>query len=116
MNFAQHTRAVQANIACVIIGKAKATELLLISLLMEGHVPIEDVPGISKTTPAKALPPTLAACDSPPDGTCKHAYHQAGTLPVRLADSGAAICHLPFAICHLPFAICRADLPWVRLA
>lgn len=45
----------QQNIARVIIGKEKAVELLLVALLCDGHVLLEDVPGIGKTTLAKAL-------------------------------------------------------------
>ena len=59
MNFTQLAQAVQANVGRVIVGKAEATELLLVSLLVEGHVLIEDVPGIGKTTLAKALARSL---------------------------------------------------------
>ena len=47
--------AVQNNIAQVIIGKSDVVELLLVALLCEGHVLLEDVPGVGKTTLAKAL-------------------------------------------------------------
>jgi len=43
------------NIARVIIGKRDAIELLLVALLGEGHVLIEDVPGVGKTLLAKSL-------------------------------------------------------------
>lgn len=43
------------NISRVIVGKEKATELLLVGLLAEGHVLIEDVPGVAKTLLAKSL-------------------------------------------------------------
>jgi MoxR-like ATPase len=56
---AQFSRAVQTNVAQVIIGKAAAVELLLVALLVEGHVLVEDVPGIGKTTLAKALARSL---------------------------------------------------------
>ncbi len=59
MNFSDFSQSIQANIAQVIIGKEEATELLLVALLVEGHVLIEDVPGIGKTTLAKALSRSL---------------------------------------------------------
>jgi MoxR-like ATPase len=43
------------NISKVIIGKKDTIELLLVALLGEGHVLIEDVPGVGKTLLAKAL-------------------------------------------------------------
>jgi MoxR-like ATPase len=55
MNFRDLTQAVQNNVSRVIVGKADATELLLVALLVEGHILLEDVPGIGKTTLAKAL-------------------------------------------------------------
>ena len=43
------------NISRVIVGKDQAIELLMVSLLAEGHVLIEDVPGVAKTLLAKSL-------------------------------------------------------------
>jgi len=43
----------------VIVGKQEEIELLLVAMLCEGHVLIEDVPGIGKTTLAKALARSL---------------------------------------------------------
>ena len=43
------------NISHVIVGKDKAIELLLVGLLAEGHVLLEDVPGVAKTLLAKSL-------------------------------------------------------------
>ncbi|MFP4036500.1 MAG: AAA family ATPase [Desulfobacteraceae bacterium] len=43
------------NISRVIVGKAAAIELLMVALLGDGHVLIEDVPGLGKTKLAKAL-------------------------------------------------------------
>src|SRR5687768_13263888 len=51
-------RLLTDEIGKVIIGKANVVELLGVALLCEGHVLIEDVPGIGKTTLAR----TLAAC------------------------------------------------------
>jgi MoxR-like ATPase len=47
------------NVEKVIIGKKDAIELLLISLLCEGHVLIEDVPGVGKTSLVSALARSL---------------------------------------------------------
>jgi MoxR-like ATPase len=59
VDFSEFARAVQDNVARVIVGKAGPTELLLAALLVEGHVLIEDVPGIGKTTMVKALSRSL---------------------------------------------------------
>jgi len=39
----------------VIVGKAEVLELVLVGLLADGHVLLEDVPGVGKTLIAKAL-------------------------------------------------------------
>jgi MoxR-like ATPase len=44
-----------ANIEQVIVGKREVIEVLLVALLCEGHVLIEDVPGVGKTTLARAI-------------------------------------------------------------
>lgn len=51
--------ALQQNIRRVVVGKDNAIELLLIALLCKGHVLIEDVPGVGKTTLASALAKSL---------------------------------------------------------
>lgn len=53
-------RALQQNISRVIVGKEDIIELALIALLCKGHVLIEDVPGVGKTTLASALAKSLA--------------------------------------------------------
>lgn len=55
MQIPDFAQRIQENIAQVIIGKRDAVELLLVALLCDGHVLLEDVPGIGKTTLAKAL-------------------------------------------------------------
>jgi len=52
-------RALQQNIGKVIVGKEDVVELTLIALLCRGHVLIEDVPGVGKTTLASALARSL---------------------------------------------------------
>ena len=47
------------NIARVMVGKESAVELLLCALLCRGHVLIEDVPGVGKTTLVSALARSL---------------------------------------------------------
>ncbi len=47
------------NISRVVVGKEDAIELALIALLCRGHVLIEDVPGVGKTTLASALARSL---------------------------------------------------------
>src|SRR5512146_2013979 len=56
---AEAARAVRANIGKVIVGKEGAANLLLIALLGEGHILIEDVPGMGKTVMARALARSL---------------------------------------------------------
>jgi MoxR-like ATPase len=46
---------VRTNVARVIVGKENVLDLLLVALFCEGHVLLEDVPGIGKTTLAKTL-------------------------------------------------------------
>jgi MoxR-like ATPase len=52
-------QALRDNVARVMVGAEEAVELLLVALLCEGHVLIEDVPGIGKTTLAKSLARSL---------------------------------------------------------
>jgi MoxR-like ATPase len=52
------TRVIQ-NVERVIVGKGDVIELILVALLCEGHVLLEDVPGIGKTTLAKAVAKSL---------------------------------------------------------
>ena len=53
------TRAVRQNVGRVIVGKEEVVDQLMVALLCEGHVLFEDVPGIGKTTLAKALAKSL---------------------------------------------------------
>ena len=56
MNSIQEFAAkVSTNVEKVIIGKREPIELLLVAMLCEGHVLIEDVPGVGKTMLARSL-------------------------------------------------------------
>ncbi|MCH7719128.1 MAG: AAA family ATPase, partial [Chloroflexi bacterium] len=46
---------IKENIGRVIVGRDEVVELALVALLAEGHILIEDVPGIGKTLLAKAI-------------------------------------------------------------
>jgi MoxR-like ATPase len=54
-NFANLFDSVVANITTVVHGKQEAIEFAVMALLAEGHLLIEDVPGVGKTSLAKAL-------------------------------------------------------------
>ena len=49
------------NMERVIVGKRGAVELVVIALAANGHVLIEDVPGVGKTTLVKALAKSVNA-------------------------------------------------------
>jgi MoxR-like ATPase len=61
--------AVRANVARVIVGKSEIIDLLLVALLADGHVLLEDVPGMGKTVMAKALARSLGATFQRVQGT-----------------------------------------------
>ena len=48
-------KTIEDNMARVVVGKRRAVRMLLIAVLAEGHVIIEDAPGLGKTMLAKAL-------------------------------------------------------------
>ncbi len=56
---AETAARVRANIQRVIVGKEEVIDLTLVAVLCEGHVLLEDVPGIGKTTLAKAVAASL---------------------------------------------------------
>ncbi|GII22062.1 AAA family ATPase [Planosporangium mesophilum] len=55
LEFRAVTEAIVANVERVIEGKSAAVRLALAAMLAEGHLLIEDVPGVGKTKLAKAL-------------------------------------------------------------
>ena len=61
--------AVRANIAHVIVGKLDIIDLLLVALFSDGHVLLEDVPGMGKTVMAKSLARSIGATFQRVQGT-----------------------------------------------
>jgi MoxR-like ATPase len=59
--FARTTDAILASVGRVIDGKPEAVRSSLVCLLAEGHLLIEDVPGVGKTMLARALAATVDA-------------------------------------------------------
>jgi MoxR-like ATPase len=54
LDFSQ-CKSIMENVSKVIVGKEHSIELLMIALLADGHVLLEDVPGLGKTLIAKTL-------------------------------------------------------------
>lgn len=53
--FASRFNAIEANVEKAIRGKRREVRLALVALIAEGHLLIEDVPGVGKTMLAKAM-------------------------------------------------------------
>jgi len=53
------TQSVIENVEKVIVGKRPAIELAIVAMLCEGHVLIEDVPGVGKTMLARSIAASL---------------------------------------------------------
>jgi MoxR-like ATPase len=50
---------IKENVERVIVGKSEVVELAIVALLCEGHILLEDVPGLGKTVLAKSLAKSL---------------------------------------------------------
>ncbi len=95
---------VRENIGRVIVGRDEVVELALVALLADGHVLIEDVPGIGKTTLAKAIARSVGCSFKriqftpdlmPSDVTGIHYYNQkSGEFEFR---PGPIIAHIVLA-------------------
>jgi MoxR-like ATPase len=58
---AERARAIIEAIETVIVGKHEAVQLVVIGLLCNGHILIEDIPGVGKTMLARSLAAALGA-------------------------------------------------------
>jgi MoxR-like ATPase len=79
-------RRLQDNVGGVLLGKPEAIRLAVVALLADGHLLIEDVPGIGKTLLAKALARSI-------DGTCHRVQFTPDLLPSDLI--GTSVFHQP---------------------
>ena len=61
MNLENFGKKLSDNLGKVIVGKSEALELIIIGLLSQGHILIEDVPGVGKTVLARSLAKSLEA-------------------------------------------------------
>ncbi len=68
---------VAANVGHVVVGKAEVVERLLVAMLCEGHVLIEDVPGVGKTSLARALARSIG-------GECRRIQFTPDLLPTDI--------------------------------
>jgi MoxR-like ATPase len=59
MSYTDTIKRLREEIECHIFGKREQIELALLAAITEGHLLIEDVPGVGKTTLARALAQTL---------------------------------------------------------
>jgi hypothetical protein len=76
----------RASVARVIVGKAEVIDLLLVALPGEGHVLVEDVPGIGKTLLTKALARTRGTPRSAPS---KRTSTAPGRTPARSSTTAS---------------------------
>ncbi|HHT47260.1 MAG TPA: MoxR family ATPase [Firmicutes bacterium] len=70
-------RKIMQNVSRVMVGKSRSLELLLTALLAEGHVLLEDVPGVGKTQMAKSLAKSIG-------GTFKRVQFTPDLLPADI--------------------------------
>src|SRR5262249_34348626 len=74
------------NVASVVLGKPEVIRMALVTLLADGHLLLEDVPGVGKTLLAKAMARSI-------DGTFRRVQFTPDLLPADLL--GTSIFHQP---------------------
>lgn len=74
------------NVASVVLGKPEVIRLALVTLLADGHLLLEDVPGVGKTLLAKAMARSI-------DGTFRRIQFTPDLLPADLL--GTSVFHQP---------------------
>jgi MoxR-like ATPase len=79
-------KSLQDNVASVVLGKPDVIRLALITLLADGHLLLEDVPGVGKTLLAKALARSI-------DGAFRRVQFTPDLLPADLL--GTSVFHQP---------------------
>ena len=55
MNIRELTENIQAETEKIIVGKADRIRLIIMAVLANGHVLLDDLPGVGKTTLVKAI-------------------------------------------------------------
>ena len=54
-NMPENIKNIQNELSKIIVGKKEITDKILMAILARGHVLLEDVPGVGKTTTALGL-------------------------------------------------------------
>jgi MoxR-like ATPase len=102
VNASQSIRLLQDNIALVIKGKAQVIEMAVVCLLARGHLLIEDVPGVGKTTLAHSLARSL-------DCSFKRIQFTSDLLPSDIVGISVFNRHAGAAVCQ--YRARRRDQP-----
>jgi MoxR-like ATPase len=82
---------IAANLGKVILGKDDKIELMILALLAGGHILLEDIPGVGKTTLAKALAKSI-------EGSFKRIQFTPDLLPTDIL--GSSIYHAQDSTFH----------------
>jgi len=84
-SIAANAQCIISEVERVIVGKPETVTKAVIALLCKGHLLIEDIPGVGKTTLAKSLARSIGGEFRPPT-RCFRKSDQAGTRIRRSSD------------------------------